>query len=62
MKFACCKRIRNWFRCRCRMVCCETDMDCENDSYLDKGEKGEDFVEIKKNILKHSASLSSLNE
>lgn len=27
-----CKRIKNFFRFKCTMVCCETHVDCENDT------------------------------
>lgn len=32
MKFKCCRRIKNWFKCRCYCRCCELDIDCENDT------------------------------
>ena len=34
MSFKCCKTIKHWFRCKCFCKCCEAEMDCENDTYV----------------------------
>ena len=30
MSWSCCKHIKNFFKFRCMMRCCETELDCEN--------------------------------
>ena len=32
MSWKCCKKIKNFFRFKCTMKCCETSIDCENDT------------------------------
>jgi len=42
MSWKCCKSIKNFFRFKCVMKCCETSIDCENDT---KAENEEDNKE-----------------
>lgn len=39
MSWKICKRIKNYFRCMCRVKCCETELDCENITNLEENEK-----------------------
>ena len=32
MSWKCCKNIKNFFKFKCVMKCCETSIDCENDT------------------------------
>ncbi len=56
MSWSCCKHIKNFFKFRCMMRCCETELDCEN--RLEAQKNGKNIINNNNNNnFKRSVSL-----
>jgi len=57
MSWSCCKHIKNFFKFRCMMRCCETELDCENSLETDNNIINNKNNNNNNNNFKRSVSL-----